>query len=198
MQRGAEEREALLRKLAGKQEVIAYLENKLAERAAAGGAAGVSSQLDRADGAAAAALKAESKAAQSIGSPAGSLEAAAPAPAGQEARQRVASEEEEALPVGEEASSGSPAGPQPTDELLAAEAEARTGAELEGSRRDRKAAVAGQAVQRTRLPSSAAAAEDKTPAPRKQQPTEDNRCAGCVPLLCILKQGVQQCAAAAQ
>ena len=151
MQRGAEEREALLRKLAGKQEVIAYLENKLAERAAADDGACGSNQLGagHAGGAAAAAVKAGSKAAQSSGSPATSLDAAAPAPAGQEARQRVASEEEEALPVAEEASSGSPDGP-----------------------------------------------EDQTPAPRKHQPTDDHRRAKCVSLLCLLKQGVLQCAAA--
>ena len=120
VRRGAEEREALLRQLAGKQEVIAYLEGKLAERAAAVGSGqlGAAYTAPAAAADAAANVKADGQAIQCSGSPAGSLDAAAPVPAGREPRQRVlqgASEVEEALSVGEEASSGTPAGPRPAD-----------------------------------------------------------------------------------
>lgn len=189
VQRGAEEREALLRQLAGKQEVIAYLEGKLAARAAAGGMGGSGSgsgsgQLGAGPGAAggvaagqaAVIAQASSKPAASGAAAADNQNAAAPAPAGQEPRQRaplVASEEEEALSVGEEASSGTPA-----EEESAACADG----DDKGSRGT--GAVAAEAQQQAALPSqpaaraggsTATAGVDATPLLQKQRQGDRNR-----------------------
>lgn len=182
---GAEEREALLRQLASKQEVISYLEGKLAERAAAGGMGGggsTSGQLGAgpaggvAAGQAAMLAQASSKPAGSGAAAADSQDAAAPAPAGQEPRQRaplVASEEEEALSVGEEASSGTPA-----EEESAACADG----DDKGSRGT--GAVAAEAQQQAALPSqpaaraggsTATAGVDATPLLQKQRQGDRNR-----------------------
>ncbi|PRW33702.1 Kinetochore NDC80 [Chlorella sorokiniana] len=191
VRRGAEEREALQRQLAGKQEVIAYLEGKLAARAAAGGAAGSDSrgQLGASHsgaGEAAAGVKADGKAAQISGSAADSLEAAAPAPAGREPRQRVVplvpSEEEEAQSVGEEASSGSPAELPPAG--LQESGEAGGGAAAGSSRqgRGRKPPAEAELKQtwQPKMPSPPAAA-DKTPAPNKKQQQSDRSSAASAP-----------------
>lgn len=203
VRRGAEERETLLRQLAGKQEVIAYLEGKLAERAAAadtngGGSVqlGAASATPAAAADAAANVKADGQVVQRSQSPAGSLDAAAPVPAGREPRQRVplgASEVEEAPSVGE-VSSGTPAGPELAGDSGAADAGGGEDAEQEASKRAGAsrslapaAAAVGEEAQQSRprqLPSLPAAAAEQTPAPpRKQQQTGSNRCGErCMPL----------------
>lgn len=193
VQQGEQERAALRRQLAGKQEVIAYLEGKLAERVAGsrlGGsgagqlgarAGGSSGAVDAASGPQAA----DTAASSGSGGSAVSADTAAVREV-QRRVPRVASEVEEARQEGDgqASASSSPTASCVADELEAADAAAAAG----GGGRTAAAgaaavAAADEEAQQLRPPQPAspvAPTAAVTPAPQKaaQQQADEFRCGG--------------------